>query len=126
MIVEMLREIFLCDNYIIGKSKFAVGRTTLRYLPQFVLMDDPEVLKFFKDINDAKRLLEGNGVPCDTKHGATEIAFSDCTILMCCNSRPEALDDPIHGAALRTRVDIVDLMHMQSKSLKDKFPFTGA
>jgi hypothetical protein len=87
-------------------------------------MDDPEVIKFFKDINDAKRLLEGNGVPCDTKYGGTEIAFTDCTIIMCCNSKPDAFDDTIHGAALRTRVDIVDLSHLTSHTLKAKFPFT--
>ena len=88
-------------------------------------MDDPEVNKFFKDINDAKRLLEGNGIPCDSKYGGTEVAFIGCTIIMCCNHRPIAFEDEIHGAAIRTRIDIVDLSHLPSKLLTDKFPFNS-
>ena len=123
-VVDMLRDIFFCDNLIMGKSHYSVGRTDLKYLPQFVLMDDPEINKFFKDINDSKRVLEGNGLPCDSKYGLTEVAFKECTILMCCNFRPSAYDDEVHGAALRTRVDIVDLSHLKSKELTDIFPFT--
>lgn len=32
-VVNMLRNIFICDNYIIGKTRYAVGRVVQRYLP---------------------------------------------------------------------------------------------
>lgn len=123
-VIEMVRAIYHCDNYIIGKSRYAVGRASLKYVPHFVLMDDPEVNKNFHDINDAKRLLEGFGIPCDNKYGGTEIAFENCTTIICCNGRPVALDNEFSGAALRTRIQVVNLDHLATNKLRTKFPFT--
>lgn len=118
-VVEMWRAIYHCDNYIIGKSRYAVGRVAQKYVPHFVFMDDPEVNKFFHDVHDAKRLLEGFGMPCDKKYG-TEIAFEGCTVIICCNSRPVALDGEFNGAALRTRIEIVDLSNLEANTLKHR------
>jgi hypothetical protein len=56
------------------------------------MMDDAAMNKFFSAIDDAKRFLEGFGMPIDNKFGSTEVAFKDCVTIACCNRRPPVFD----------------------------------